>query len=79
MIKSKKVALVYRLVSLIIATSGFLTMMGAFGGGWNLSALMFYTLQSNVLIIVMFAMLIVRTLIGLREDRATGLRSTDGA
>jgi len=78
MIKSKKVALIYRLAALVIAITGFLSMMGAFGGGGNFGALMFYTLQSNVLIIVMFAMLTVRTLIGLREDKSTGVSSTDG-
>ena len=68
MVKDKRIALVFRVAVLVIAVTGFLTMMGVFGGGWNFGVLAFYTLQSNILVIVLFIMLIIRTVIGLRED-----------
>ena len=67
------------MISLIVAVTGFLTMMGVFSGNMNLGALMFYTLQSNILIIVLFVMLNVRTFIGLREDKAAGVSPSDWA
>jgi len=70
MVKDKKVALIYRVGALMIAVTGFLTMMGVFGGGWNFSVLAFYTLQSNVLVIVLFVMLTIRTAMGLREGKS---------
>jgi len=70
MIKNRSFALVYRIAALAIAVTGFLSMMGLFSGGWNFSVLAFYTLQSNVLIILLFIMLVVRTVMGLREGNA---------
>jgi len=72
MVKDKRFALGFRFAALTVAVTGFLAMMGVFGGGWNFSVLAFYTLQSNVLVIVLFGMLIVRTVVGLREDGVGG-------
>ena len=67
MIKNIKFALIFRICSLVIITFGFLSMIGVFGSCLNLGTLMFYTLQSNILVIVLFVMLTVRTFIGFRE------------
>jgi len=67
MIKHRRFALIFRAVSLIIAVSGFLAMLGIFEGGFRPATLAFYTMLSNVLAIVLFGLLTVRTAIGLRE------------
>jgi len=54
---------------LVLAIAGFLDMLGVFGGELRLGALMFYTMQSNILAIVLFSMLLIRTLVGLRDGR----------
>jgi len=67
MIKDKRIALIFRSAAFIIATTGLLAMMGAFKGELHFQSLAFYTMQSNILAIVLFGMLIVRTAIGLRD------------
>jgi len=67
MVENRTFALGYRIAALIVAVTGFLTMMGVFGSGWNFSVLAFYTLQSNVFVIVLFIMLVVRTIINLHD------------
>ena len=70
MIKDRRIALALRLVFLITAVSGFLSMMGLFfTGGFRGGTLAYYTMQSNILAIVLFIMLTVRTAIGLREGK----------
>ena len=78
MVKGRLFALVFRVAALVIAVTGFLTMMGVFGGGWNFGVLAFYTLQSNVLVIVLFVMLMVRTIAGLRRDGEATAGCGDG-
>jgi len=73
MVKNRIFSLVFRVAVLVVAVTGFLTMMGVFGGGWNFSVLAFYTLQSNILVVVLFVMLIIRTVSGLREGQAGGV------
>jgi len=79
MVKDGRFALVFRVAALIIAVTGFLSMMGVFGGGWNFSVLAFYTLQSNVLVIVLFVMLVTRTVGGLREGGNRDANGNGGA
>jgi len=67
MIKNKRFALVFRIAAFIIAIAGLLDMMGAFRGEMHFATLAFYTMQSNILAIVLFGMLIIRTAMGLRE------------
>jgi len=69
MIKDRKVALVFRAASLLFAVAGFLVMLGIFSGGPWPGILAYYTMQSNILVIILFAMLTVRTTMGLREGR----------
>jgi len=69
MITDRRFALVSRSISLAFAIAGFLSMMGVFTGKLQPSMLMYYTMQSNVLAIVLFAMLVFRTAIGLRKEK----------
>jgi len=62
MIKNSKTALIYRIASLFIAILGLLTMMGIFENRFHTRSLMYYTIQSNILGIILFTMLSIRTL-----------------
>jgi hypothetical protein len=57
----------FRVLSLLLAVAGFLAMLGIFGGNFWPRTLAFYTMQSNILAIILFGMLAVRTAGGLRE------------
>ena len=73
MIKDRWFALWFRLVSLLLVVSGFLAMSGVFsGGGLRVRTLAYYTMQSNVLAIVLFSVLFVRTATALRNSRTGG-------
>ena len=67
MVKSKKVALLYRIASLLIATAGLLDLLGVFQGNFYTGVLYYYTAQSNIMAIVLFIMLTVRTITGLHK------------
>jgi len=69
MIKNRGVALVFRGASLLFAIIGLLTEMGVLRGSFRTGVFAYYTIQSNILVIVLFVMLIVRTAAGLREGR----------
>jgi len=67
MIKNKIFALVFRAASLLFAIIGLLVITGVFRGNFQPKMLVYYTIQSNILVVVLFAMLTVRTALGLRE------------
>ena len=69
MIKDRRFALVFRAASFLVAGLGFLAMLGVFSGRIVPGILAYYTMQSNILAIVLFGMMTVRTAIGLRERR----------
>jgi len=69
MIKNKVIALVFRAASLLFAVVGLLTETGVFRGSFRPGVLVYYTIQSNLLVIALFVLLTVRTAAGLREDR----------
>ena len=69
MIKNSKIALIFRFISLIIALLGFFSMTGLFEGRFHLSSLVYYTMQSNILIIILFLMLTLRTLWEVRNPK----------
>jgi len=69
-IKDKRIALAFRAVALVLATSGFLSMLGVFEGTVHLSILAYYTMLSNVLVIVLFCVLTVRTARDLRKGKS---------
>ena len=62
MIHDRLVALYYRLGSLIFTLIGLLAVMNAFTGGFNPSLLVYYTTQSNLLALLLFALLFFHTL-----------------
>ena len=62
------IALIFRITSLIIAAAGLLDLLGVFQGRFYSGVLYYYTAQSNILAIVLFGMLSVRTLTGFRKD-----------
>ena len=73
MIKNKKFALAYRVGALIFAVAGLLKQIGVFSGNISFRAFMYYTTQSNFIAVLLFALLIVRTIKALREDTQGGV------
>ena len=68
MIKSKRVALIYRAASLLFAIAGVLSLTGVFKGEFNANVLFYYTAQSNILAIILFVMLTGKTIAELRKS-----------
>ncbi|MCL1800419.1 MAG: Pr6Pr family membrane protein [Promicromonosporaceae bacterium] len=67
-VSDKRVALGYRLISLVISLAGFITMTGLTHGQFTTEILMFYTMQSNIFAILLFALLAWRTWRGIRRQ-----------
>ena len=67
MLKNKWLALVFRLIALITISIGLVRELGVFRNTVDFDMFKYYTIQSNLLAVVMFAILVVRTVIGLRE------------
>jgi len=68
MIKSKKIALIYRGAAVLIATAGLLALLGLFQGSVHVNVLYYYTALSNIMAIILFVMLIIRTISGINKD-----------
>lgn len=62
-------ALVFRVGALLFVAIGVMSQIGVFGGTISIASFMYYTIQSNLLAIVLFAMLAVRTAMSLREGK----------
>ena len=69
MIQDRRFALYFRLCAFLFAVAGLLKQIGVFGGTINFSSFMYYTIQSNLLAILFFAYLTIRTAKGLQEGR----------
>ena len=67
MIQNKRFALAFRLCALVFAVTGLLKQIGLFEGTISLRSFMFYTIQSNLLAVLLFAFLAIRTGESLRE------------
>ena len=67
MIKDKRIAVIFRTVSLLFAIVGLLAMMGVFQGDVYPGILAYYTIQSNILAVILFGMLTARTATALRQ------------
>ena len=67
MIKNKRIALIYRVVTILIAVAGVLELLDVFHGNFSSGTLYYYTTQSNILVIILFGMLIARTVSGIRK------------
>jgi hypothetical protein len=65
-------ALGYRIVAFVACLVGVLDTTGVFKGTFNGEMLLFYTTESNVLVVIMFGILIARTVIGIRREGVTG-------
>lgn len=72
MIKNRFIALISRCVCFIICFFGIIDTMGAFGGRFSGASLMFYTVQSNILVLLMFGLLIFKTSVTLKNEGADG-------
>lgn len=75
MIKNRLVATIFRGAAAIFALGVIMSQVGVFRGDINFPIMMYYTIQSNILAGVMFAILFVRTLKGLKNDGAKGSAS----
>jgi len=69
MIKSKQVALVYRVTAMIIAYAGLLALLGVFQGAFYINVLYYYTAQSNIMAIILFVLLTAKTTIGILRNK----------
>jgi hypothetical protein len=65
-------ALVYRSIAFILCLVGVLDTTGVFKGTFNGEMLLFYTTESNVLVLIMFGILIVKTALSIRREGTTG-------
>lgn len=72
MIKNKKFALGFRIFALILSIMGIASHLGVFSGELKLDSVMFYTIQSNILAIVLFGVLTYRTITTYKENKGDG-------
>jgi hypothetical protein len=73
MVKNRVVSLLFRIGCLALSMGGVLSMTRLFGeDGLNFSQFMYYTMQSNLLAVVLFAMLVFRTAKGLKQNGVKG-------
>ena len=72
MIQNKRFALAYRTCAVLFAAIGLLKQIGAFEGKVNFGSFMFYTIQSNLLAVILFAFLVIRTGQSLRKGLQGG-------
>jgi hypothetical protein len=70
--KNRIFALCFRLASFVLCFLGILATMGVFAGRTSWSILLYYTTESNILVLVMFGVLIVRTAADLKNNGAAG-------
>ena len=68
MIQNRRFALAFRLTAFLFAAAGLMKQIGIFDGMISFHSFMYYTIQSNLLVIVLFAMLSIKTVKSLRED-----------
>jgi hypothetical protein len=62
MIKDRRIAIAFRLIFFTIILIGLILQMNVFGGGDPLLRLMYYTIQSNILALFMFGLLLIKTI-----------------
>lgn len=72
MIHNRLVALFYRVGCFLFALFGLLSVMNIFSGRFNLAITAYYTIQSNFLAVILFAVLIFGTAKGLKQDGMIG-------
>lgn len=72
MIHNRLIALIYRTASLIFTFFGLLAVMNVFSGEFSGSILVYYTIQSNFLALILFLLLVIRTMKSLCNNGAVG-------
>jgi hypothetical protein len=65
-------ALCYRFVALVLCLFGVLSTVGVLKGRFNGEMLLFYTTESNVLVLVMFAVLLGKTIASIKNSGIRG-------
>ena len=69
MILDRRSALIFRLCAFLFAATGLMRHIGIFRGVFFPGAFMYYTIQSNLLAVVFFGILVVKSAMGMREGR----------
>lgn len=72
MIKDRRFAIVFRSAAFLITLFGLLMHMGILDGSFTLSPLAYYTIQSNILALFLFGLLLVKTILCYRQDGTYG-------
>jgi hypothetical protein len=70
--KNRIFALSYRIAALLLCLFGILITMRVFTGNINWQILLFYTTESNIIVLFMFGYLIVRTVKDIKENGVKG-------
>jgi hypothetical protein len=65
-------ALCFRSVAFLLCLTGILDMLGVFGGTFAPVTLLYYTTESNILVMVVFGILLVRTALQIKRDGIHG-------
>jgi hypothetical protein len=68
---SKIFCLTYRIVCTIVAIIGVLMIAGVFNNNFKPTSLLFYTVQSNIVVIGMFLFLIYKTIAHKQDNNAS--------
>ena len=71
-ISQRYVALVFRLCAVVLIATGLVRLLGLFGGGLSGGAFLYYTTQSNVLVLVWMIAMIVVTIRGIARSGFKG-------
>jgi len=72
MVKNRIFALCFRAVAFVVCIIGILFNIGLFDGALDGVGLLYYTLQSNILVIILFGVLIFKTAQGLKREGKEG-------
>ncbi|MDR2749808.1 MAG: Pr6Pr family membrane protein [Clostridiales bacterium] len=71
-IRDRRFALIYRCAAFLLAIAGILDTIGLWSGDLKPSYFMYYTIDSNVLMVALFGLLIIKTARALREQGPKG-------
>jgi len=71
-IKNRVIALAYRITAFLVCLFGILWATNLFSGEFHGVALLYYTIQTNILVLAMFGMLIVKTATTLKNEGKEG-------
>ena len=71
MVKNKSVILTTRIASFILVLLGIVSICGGFKGTWDWSLFMYYTIQSNTLVLILFGYLIMKPILNIKASSET--------